>query len=219
MKQPKIKGRKRTRREGAAMIMTLGVLMMTTAMATFAMHTTTIEIRSAGYMRQALQAEYVAEGGAYAGISYVEQMPPIASLAQELRTEVDSNVSSSPGEASIDRDTNLLRIRREDFDSVTGVHAPPLETELARTPSLGPRNTNVADFTVDGTDVYRVSRDRAGEDLSGRGARFYRITLTSRAQLAPPGDFRATGDTRDYHETAARARAVAEVGPFWLGGH
>jgi hypothetical protein len=208
------------KRRGAAMLVVLLVLTMTTATATFAIHATSVEIRAAGFARQAQQAEHIAEGGALAGIAYVDMLKANGSLVALLRTDVAANTPSSPGEATVSRETNLIRVQLDDFTSTTpGVNGPPIETDLERTPSLGPRTAYVPSFMVDGTDVYTVFRDQAGEDLSGRGTRFYRMSLTSRGTLAPASDYRASGDDRDYHESAQRARAYVEVGPFWAGGH
>lgn len=207
------------RREGAAMLIVLMVLMMTTAMATFAIHSTSIEIRGAGHARQALQSEHLAEGATYAGVSYLDRLGANGSLVQYLRTDVARDVASSPSEASIDRETNLLRIRMEDFETAPGVVSPPIELPGGtHTPSFG-YSAYEPTFFVDGTDLYQISRDLAGTDLTGRGAHFYRVTLTSLGQMAPPSDYRAADDTRTYNEVASRARAMTEVGPFWLGGH
>lgn len=203
------------RREGAAMLIVLMVLLMTTATATFAIHSTSVEIRAAGHMRQAVQTEHLAEGAAYAGVSYLDRLGASGSIVQYLRTQVGRDVASSPSEATIDRETNLLRIRMQDFSGAPGVAGPPLETAT----SFGPYNSHVPDFFVDGTDLYQISRDVAGTDLTGRGAHFYRVTLTSLGQMAPPSDYRAADDTRSFNEVASRARAVTEVGPFWMGGH
>jgi hypothetical protein len=208
------------------MLMVLIVLLMTTATATFAIHSTSTEIRAAGHARQAAQAEYLAQGGAYAGVGYVEILKANGALTQYLRTDVAANTASSPDEARVDRTTNILRIPRTHFESFAGAQAPPVELEPSRTPSLGPRNAYEPDFMVDGTDLYEVAREEAGRDLTGRGARYFRMTLTSRGQLAPrAGDYRETDadgtpvDDRSYNEVAMRARAITEVGPFWLGGH
>jgi hypothetical protein len=195
------------RREGAAMLIVLLVLMMTTATATFAIHSTSVEIRAAGYSRQAMQTESLAEGGAYAAVGYVDAMKANGSLVQYLRTSVQANTPSSPTEASMGRETNLLRIQNGDFGDTTGATAPPVEND-----TFGPHSVYQPSFIVDGTDLYETTRDRAGEDLSGRGTHYYRVTLTSRGAMNIPGE------TPQNHETAMRARALAEVGPFWVGG-
>lgn len=222
--RPKLR-RRLAQREGAAMLIVLMVLLMTTATATFAIHSTSTEIRAAGHARQAVQAEYLAQGGAYAGVGYVEVLKANGALTQYLQTDVAAGTASSPDEATVGVASNMLRIPMSHFDDFAGVQGPPVELEHARTPSLGPRNAYQPDFMVDGTDLYEVAREEAGRDLTGRGARYFRMTLTSRGQMAPPGDYRETGadgtpvEDRSYNEVAMRARAITEVGPFWLGGH
>ena len=68
------------------------------------------EIRASGHSRQAVQAEYLAEGGAYAAVAYVDMLKANGSLVQYLRTGVAANTASSSSEATVDRETNLLRI-------------------------------------------------------------------------------------------------------------
>lgn len=197
------------------MLIVLIVLLMTTATATFAVHSTVTEIRSAGYSRQAMQTAYVAEGGAYAALAYVDTMGAQATFIQYTRTRVPATTAYAPGSPVVDREMNLLRIRMEDFEVAPGVNSPPLETETAMTPSLGLHNAYAASFTVDGTDLYRTYRQVAGRDQSGRNPMTYvRLNMTARGRMAPPSDYRAMDDPRDYHETAVHARAMAEMGPF-----
>jgi hypothetical protein len=83
------------------------------------------------------------------------------------------------------------------------------------TPSLGLHSAYAPSFSVDGTDLYRTYRQVAGRDQSGRNPMTYvRLNMTSRGRMAPPSDYRSSGDARDYHETAVNARAMAEMGPF-----
>lgn len=197
------------------MLIVLMVLLMTTATATFAIHSTVMEIRSAGYQRQALQTSYVAEGGTYAALSYIDVMGPQAAFVQYSRTQVASTVAVAPGSATLDRTTNVLRVEMDDFAGSAGAMAPPLELDVARQPSLGPHGASVPTFTVDGTDLYRSYRQVAGRDGTGRNPMAYvRLNLTSRGRMAPPSDYVSTGDPRSWHESSASARAYTEMGPF-----
>jgi len=185
------------------------------ATATFAIHSTVMELRSAGYQRQALQTSYLAEGGTYAALAYIDVMGPQAAFVQYSRTQVASSVAVAPGSASLGRTTNVLRVEMDDFVGSAGVSAPPLERDIARQPSLGPHGAAVPTFTVDGTDLYRSYRQVAGRDGTGRNPMTYvRLNLTSRGRMAPPGDYVASGDPRSWHESSANARAYTEMGPF-----
>jgi len=203
------------KREGAAMLVVLMVLLMTTATATFAIHATTMEMRSAGYSRTAMQTQYVAEGGAYAALGYVDAIGASAAFTQYSRTRVSALTSLAPSHATLNRETNVLRIEMTDFDGGFDVAAPPIERDVVRTPSLGPRQNMIPNFTVDGTDLYRNQRQQAGRDQAGRNPLAYaRINFTSRGRTAPATDFTRTGDPRSFHESASNARAMAEMGPF-----
>jgi hypothetical protein len=203
------------------MLVVMMVLLMTTATATVAIHTTTMEIRSAGQVRQAVQAEYLAESGSYGALGYMDMVGAHGVLVQYSQTSVAGGTAAAPTETTMDRATNLLRIQMSDLTpGVAGnVTSPVVENRTGRVPSVGPRNAYQPNFVVDGTDLYQISRDEAGRDLTGRGAQYFRMTLTSRATMAPPSDYRATGDVRDYNEIASRARTLTEVGPYWIGGH
>lgn len=197
------------------MLIVLMVLLMTTATATFAVHSTMTEMRAAGYSRQAMQTAYVAEGGAYAGLAYVDAMGAQAAFIQYNRTRVPAGTAYAPGAPVLDREINLLRVTMDDFAVAPGVEAPPLETEASVSRSLGQYNAYDPSFSVDGTDLYRTYRQVAGRDQTGRDPMNYvRLNMTARGRMAPPGDYRASGDPRDYHETAVNARAMAEMGPF-----
>ena len=195
------------------MLIVLMVLMMTTATATFAIHSTTMEMRSAGYGRVSMQTGYVSEGAVYAGISYVDAIGPQATFIQYSRTTVTPDTPYVPGALSFDRPTNLLRIRQADFSSAAGTYGPPLETTTS--PSLGTRNIYTADFLADGTDVHAYRPREAGREQSGNDPMGYiRINMTSRATMGVAGDSAISGDDLDRHDTIAHARAMAVVGPF-----
>lgn len=203
------------KREGAAMLVVLMVLIMTTATATFAIHATTVEMRSAGYSRTAMQTAYVAEGGAYAALDYVDAVGASAAFTQYSRTRVTALTALAPNQPTLNRETNVLRIEMTDFDSGYDVNSPPVERDPTRTPSLGPHNVLVPNFTVDGTDLYRNPRQQAGREHGGRNPLMYaRINFTSRGRTAPATDITQAGDPRSFHESNVSARAMAEIGPF-----
>lgn len=198
------------------MLIVLMVLLMTTATATYAIHSTTMEIRSAGFSRQAMQTSYVAEGAAYAGLGYIDSLGAQGAFVQYSRTRVNAGIASSSNAATMAYDTNLLRVEMADFATASaGLVGPPIETEPARVPSLGPHSVNVPSFTIDGTDLYRTTRQVAGRDGTGRNPMNYvRLNVTARGRMAPPSDFQRSGDPRSFNESAVNARAYTEMGPF-----
>ncbi|MEZ4339381.1 MAG: pilus assembly PilX N-terminal domain-containing protein [Sandaracinaceae bacterium] len=197
------------------MLVVLMVLIMTTATATFAIHATTVEMRSAGYSRTAMQTAYVAEGGAYAALDYVDAIGASAAYMQYSRTRVAASTPLAPNQPTLNRETNALIIEMTDFDGGYDVNSPPVERDVVRTPSLGPHNAIVPTFTVHGTDLYRNQRQQAGRDQAGRNPLMYaRVNFTSRGRTAPATDITRTGDPRAFHEANVNARAMAEIGPF-----
>lgn len=198
-----------SKREGMAMLIVMLVLLAATATATFAMHATTYEMRASGYGRQALQTRFVAESGLQGGIAAVDAMSPASLEPAMTRSTPPILVPFEP---------NLLpgkygyRMYLADFATTT----PPIETDPARTPSLGPYTAYRPQFILDINDSYTFTRPIAGDRADGSGAlRFLAATYTSRGRTPVTGsDYRTAGDTRDYHEGAADARAHVVLGPL-----
>ena len=200
-------------REGAAMLIVLMVLIGTTATATFAIHSTTVEMRSAGYSRVAMQTGYLAEAGAYATVAKIDQSPRAAQVEAQ-RTRVAAGMAIGPHSVAMGRDVDVLRTEMDDFASAAGVTAPPVETDPARVPSLGPHSALVPNFRTTGSDMHAVTPPRAGAELSGNSnLTYYYLNITSRASLAPGSDFTRVGDPRSYHESSVSARALSVAGP------
>ncbi len=191
------------------MLIVMLVLLAATATATFAMHATSYEIRASGYGRQALQTRFVAESGLQGGIAAVDSMGP-ASL--------DAAMQRSTPPVLVPFEPNLLpgkygyRMYLADFSPT----APPIETDPARTPSLGPYMGYRPQFILDVNDSHTFTRPIAGDRSDGYGElQFLAATYTSRGRTPVTGtDYRTLGDTRDYHEGASDARAHVVLGPY-----
>lgn len=205
------------REDGAAMLMVLMVLLMTTATATFAIHSTSMEMRSAGYLRQSMQTAYVAEGGLYAGIAHIDNGRGAEMWQTYQQTSVAGNTVYGPNAVVGGIRRGFYRVTSDAI--ATRAAAPPLESDPARVPSLGPHMAYTPSFSFEGTDILGANEEVSGHDLSRPSALGYlRGVFTSRAVMAAPSDIRATGDARDFHETAVSARVVAIVGPLNTGG-
>lgn len=207
----------RKHREGAAMLIVMLVLLMSTAAATFAVHSTTFEIRAAGHMRQALQTEYVAETGLLSTLAMVDQIGP-QSILYAMEQSTPTNLA--PYEPALAAGKRAYRIYMADFNNTPGRAGLPMETSGAEA-SLGQRQTYEPLFMVDVTDDYTFTGVVAGERSDGYAKMTYLLaTYTSRgrtvisASVAPDGDHQTAGDTRGYHEGANIARASGLSGPF-----
>lgn len=197
------------------MLMVMVVLLMTTATATFAIHSTSTEIRAAGHYREAVQTEDLAQGAVIATLEYIDAMQPNAMYQQLQRTSVAATARLAPEEVDLGRVRNVFRVEADDFIGAVGVQAPPIETDVGRVPSLGPRTALVPRFNADITDPVACFRDDAGRRSDGANSMQYLCAVvTSRARLAPPVDFQSSGDPRRFHETAVNARAQVEIGPM-----
>lgn len=236
---------KKTRRarsqEGAAMIVVMLILMAATVGATFAVHATTMELRSAGQMRQALQTEYVGETGAVAALDYVTRIGPQGLLYAISQSTASASVGVNPyaeygepppadagfGGASGARKPYYRMTcdpsqSQDDFSAaISGVAGgKPLETT-----SLGLHTNRTARFTVDINDHYTYQMPSPGARSDGRGTfHFLGATITSRGRTAIEGIDSAGRPTTDpvtagltiyrKHETSNDARAQLISGPF-----
>lgn len=196
------------------MLMVMIVLLMTTATATFAVHSTMLEIRSSGLHREAAQTQNLAEGGAVAALEYIDVISPQTMRQQYYMNQLPAGSRLAPEDVQTQQPTNVFRVEMTHFDGAPGLVGPPLELDAIRGPSLGPANIYVPRFNADVTDLHDCFRAVPGRRMDGHSRfRYMCVSVTARARLAPPSDYRTTGDARDFHETAINARATAEVGP------
>jgi hypothetical protein len=200
--------------EGAAMLVTMLVLLMSTATAVFAVHATTYEIRSAGAGRQALQTQYVGESGEMAAVQWLDQYGPRA-LEAVMQSTVLPPVFMAPFfEPELAAGKQDYRLYLSDFTATTPSNWP-IETDPTRGPSLG-RSVLTPTFTIDYNDNYKYTAVLAGQRTDGYGAlHFLGVTATSHGRTQVASDYRnTTYDTRLYHEGASDARAFLVAGPY-----
>lgn len=199
------------REEGAAMLIVMLVLLMVTATATFAMHSTAYEIRAAGHTRMATQSYYVADTGITGALGWVDAIGAQAvDSIFEQHEEADRQLELSPLEPSLATDKFAHRIYGEDL----GAMGSPIGRN-----ELGPRQIYEPQITVDIYDHHTFPAVSAGHRSDGHGSmEFFRATYVSRGRVRIPGDADARHDVtvrrRDYNEGARDMRAVAVSGPY-----
>ena len=216
----------RTRREGAAMLVVMVVLLMVSSLAVFSVHSTTRELRAAGHQRQAMQARFFAQAGidstfglldnpafGPAGLDHV--------MDQTLNDATYGVPTMQPFEPDVLPNRPAYRMFSRNFSSFGGFDPAPQYTL-----GDGARDAYEPGFEVDVTDYFEFTGTIAGESSSGGGSlRFIYATYTSRARLRlPDADGDGTRDDyqglaaedprRDYHEVAHAARAYGVSGPF-----
>lgn len=206
-------------REGAAMLIVMLVLLMTTGVAVFAVHTTSAEIRAAGAARQALQTQYVAESGLVAAITYSDMIQPAGvQYALERATLPGAGYMSQFFEPELLAGKHNYRLYLSDM-TTSPPAGLPIETDAARGLSLG-RSALAPWFVVDINDDLGYTAPIAGHRSDGEGTlRYMAATYTSRGRTRVPAAVgtdipRSTGDTRPYLEGAADARAYVVLGPY-----
>ena len=204
------------REEGAVMILVMLVLILATAAATFAVHSTTLEVRAAGYSRQALQTQYIGETGAVSALDLFSVVGPTGILyaLQQSKAMLTANMNTLYGEPGFAANKSDYRMKMSDFVTAARPTAP-IETNAANDASLG-RSQLQPDFLVDINDNYTYTRPIAGARDDGRGTLQYMgatVTSRGRSRSVTPG-LPAAYDVRTYHEGANDARAQILAGPF-----
>jgi len=197
------------------MLIVMLILLMGTATAIFAIHSTTTEMRAAGYGRQAVQTQYVAEAGLVSSLALVDQLGP-QSIIRAMEQSAAPPMAAF-GEPELLTGKRGYRIYIDDITSTTGLATT---IEPTNHDVLGVRQAYDPRFIVDVNDDYTYEGVVAGERADGGGSvRFMVATYTSRGRtVVSGGDSRTTGggitDTRDYHEGANDSRAYGVSGPF-----
>ena len=195
-------GGREGREEGAAMLVVMLLLLATTGAATFAIHSVSFEIRAAGYGRQAMQTEHVAESGLVSAMSHVDQFGPTAILASMANSDVPP---MDPYEPPLATGKTGYRVELTDWTS-----NPPVDVH-----GLGHKQPFAPTFSVDINDHFTFTGVVAGQPADGNSQfQYLSATYTSRGRTQIPGQSPTGVDTRGRHEGASDARAHGLTGPF-----
>lgn len=211
------------------MLVVMLLLIIVTATATFAMHATSIELRSTGHSRQRMQTRYVAEGALVSTMTMLEQAgPEPLAMALERSQAGTTTRQLGPEEPSMAATQGNHRIEMSDFVGVggsmgAGREGLPFETTSGHE-SLGIGMGYEPNFAVDVNDGYRFTGAVAGHRADGGGALDYlAATYTARGRTQLPGgvdQYSAAHGIgtpqhmrRGYHESAVNARAIGISGP------
>lgn len=189
------------------MLVVMLVLLMTTATAVFAIHSTSSEMRAAGHARHRLQTQSVAETSLHASMAMVDRLGPQAILTAMSTT--------TPPDLTLFQEPPLLpgkyAYRMLGTDFVDSRTQPIFERDMIGG-SAQPYDPLVV---VDLSDDYVFTGVRAGERSDGYGElRYMHVTFNAHGRTRIPTDYITPGDTRPYNEGAADARAHGLSGPF-----
>lgn len=197
------------------MLMTMFVVLLTTAAAAFAIHATSTEARAAGHRRQAVQTRQIGEAGIMSAFAWVDFYG--ADALRQTMVE-SSRANRDAGGAALNLEPFEVRLRegadahRFDTQDFTNFQALPIDQDG----SLGPRSSFDVQVFVDVYDRHRVVRAMPGEQAQGGGRlEFLGATYTARGRSRLPGDYQSTfQDDRPFHEGASDARAYGMSGPM-----
>jgi len=207
------------REEGAVMMVVMVVLLSVTALGVFSIHTTSYEIRAAGHSRQAMQAQYVSESALMSVLTYIDVLGPRSILEQERqirdRASLNKPDMSVFGEPDLHDSKDGTRILAQDM--AVFMTNDPLGIDVMG-PAGGTRQPYAPFFVIDINDHYKSTQVQAGHDAGGNAnVRYLHSTYTARGRMRlVAGDSTGTSavDPREYHETAADARAYGVSGPM-----
>lgn len=230
---------KRNRKqEGAAMLVVMLLLLIVTATATFAVRTTSLEIRSSGYARQHMQTRYLTEGALAAGLAMGENRG--AALQRQMIHQSTSGALAgavtpirrlATTEPVMDSNVGNDRIEVSHFAASSAVVGQPIVT-TAGAESYGLQMGYAPTFVVDVNDEHAFYGVVPGQRSDGNGTfEYMAATYTARGAARVAGD-RASprapaddvGSTQDdwsrlgYHETTATSRAITIAGPVPRAG-
>ncbi len=214
--------------EGAVMLIVMLILLMGTATAVIAVRASSYEMRAAGHMRRAAQAEYIAESGLIIGMGVIDAYGA-ADFLEMMNTEAanqsalsDTERWPAPYEPAAQVGRPIARLYLDDVIMSPGGVAS-LDAE-----SVGVSNPYVQQFTLDIYDVHEFTGAIAGERSDGQSElRYMRATYTSRGRVQLQGESHldvAAGTAtpnasgRFDFEAASDARAQAISGPYGTGG-
>ncbi len=208
--------KKYEREEGAVMLIVMLILLMSTATAIYAMHSTSYEVRAAGHARSAMQTEVVGETGLNATAAWADAITPqnmltwLQQCSSINRARDGVALNMDPFEPALDPTKDACRLYAQDFAQVS----PVLMME-GRT-SVGPRQPMQTLLLVDVYENFESGEVRAGTRADSAG-RFHMmdVTFTSRGRQRLPTDVTTTvsGD-RQYNEAASDGRVFAITGPI-----
>ncbi|MCB9633593.1 MAG: hypothetical protein H6721_15865 [Sandaracinus sp.] len=217
--------RSRRHEEGAVMLIVMLVLLTTTALAVFAIHATTTEVRAAGHDRMGSQAQEIGESGLAAAHTWVDVFGPDAlSNAMAASSRVVGNTYSlpQPFEPALAADRQGYRLYARDFEAVvnatSGGAVASLDLDQA---DLGGANRLYSpSVVVDVYDNHQYTGVLAGYRSDGNSLlRFLGATYTSRGRLrltAADGSLIDSddGSGRGFYDSSSDARARGVSGPF-----
>jgi Tfp pilus assembly protein PilX len=196
---------RRGAQRGAAIFVVVMVLTMLTAVGIFAMRASSLSGAASGYQRQATGSQSFGEYGIVATVAELGTQRRAEYIKHVLsgtdKCVAEQSMYSADGGAQVD----CYTLYDSDLTE-NGIGA------LNDSSADGGASPTVGEFHVEMTDVSPASTPVAGADLgSGRGGKYWQVTLTSFGQERPEGQ---TGQGAGIAAGNTMGRANIVVGPI-----
>ena len=205
------------RRHGAAMIVVMLVLLMTTGTAVFAMRSAQYEMKTASNFTRRAQATTVADSSLTATFALVDTVTPQA-LIRSMRQTASLNATPldlSKFEAPLAPGMTAHRLYPEDYIMYDDLTTTGVVEEFYDDTLIGAKNLYEPYYVVDIYDVHEFTGPSAGRRVDGKGNfKYVRMTYTSRGRLQLPTTVGSNNNMRRLHEVGSDSRGYAVSGPF-----
>jgi hypothetical protein len=217
--------RRRSRERGAAVFIVVMVIALLTGIGIFAARSASLVDTAAGYERQMLQTEYVAQYGTLATAAelgsgsakaYVDQMSTGQDDCRAVSKLKPAADGAKPPCYKLFMSELSARVNQNPASTVSTLFDPPQKEDDVTIPgSLGSAQLD-GNFVIEMTDPGPVERPIPGESAGGspRFLNYLKVTLSGYGQVRS-----ATGDNvcDEGSSTTAAVQAVrahALIGPF-----
>jgi hypothetical protein len=192
------------------LLIVLLILMMTTATATFAVHSTGYEIQAAGSMRQALRTRNIAEGMASALTMYAssDTCQAGSNIGQTAGNAFSINVAKYgyPNVGSDAQNETVMTIPLANLaQDPTFENNPIPDDSMLSSSSFAPMYLPNVEAIAECMPVGKTAAGESNEALA------YRVRLTVFGEMAPSTDSMTTGALRKDHETVSVSRVYMNV--------
>jgi len=213
--------RGRHKREGAALLIVLFVLMLATGTAVFALQSTQFEQRAAGSLQQAMRTKYIAEAATVSVLGLCLQMGTTGCTDIKRATTTDADEATRrqrfalPNYDKVNETEVLYELTARDFAANAATSFPinvlPLDSEL------------YVDGTSGAASPYRPSFNSLVEKWEvpnpGETRQRYRLIVSTYGQLTydtdndttTAEDVSAANEFRGAHESISATRAFFDV--------
>jgi hypothetical protein len=173
-----------TDERGAAMFVVLMVIMILSAIGTFALANARYEVQASGFTRYRAISQDIAQFGAAAAMAEVAggEPPRATAYITRMRSNKETCKANSGVVGTI---VECYKIYPNDIELRTGLTSEKLfrpKIDSSSTPGSLGLNTITGGFTIELTELLQVSRPVAGYDIdwdSPRAPKFYDITVSS----------------------------------------